>query len=194
MIQVINNKGAIIKDQINLGNIDNLNIDDLFKNNTNNKKMKNKNYPIWLVSLEIAKELKEIGFDEPCLVENVETHSEDYNLIGFEEQIPFDVHVMLEEIVFVKNQDLKDEFGIYKTFVLRTAIPTWEQIFEWFREKGYHGVIAARGEGGENEYSYCIDYLNELSSDFEQDSHLTYEEAREALVKALIQTYKNEQL
>ena len=95
MIQVINNKGAIIKDQINLGNIDNLNIDDLFKNNTNNKKMKNKNYPIWLVSLEIAKELKEIGFDEPCLVENVETHSEDYNLIGFEEQIPFDVHVML---------------------------------------------------------------------------------------------------
>jgi hypothetical protein len=156
--------------------------------------MKNNNYPSWLVPLEIAKELKEIGFNEPCLVENVETHSEDYNLIGFEEQIPFDVHVMLEEIVFVKNQDLKDEFGIYKTFVLRTAIPTWEQIFEWFREKGYHGVIAARGEDGENEYSYCIDYLNELSSDFEQDSHLTYEEAREALVKALIRTYKNEQL
>ena len=156
--------------------------------------MKNNNYPSWLVSLEIAKELKEIGFNEPCLVENVETHSEDYNLIGFEEQIPFDVHVMLEEIVFVKNQDLKDEFGIYKTFVLRTAIPTWEQVLEWFREKGYHGVIAARGEDGENEYSYCIDYLNELSSDFEQDSHLTYEEAREALVKALIRTYKNEQL
>lgn len=156
--------------------------------------MKNNNYPSWLVPLEIAQQLKKIGFNEPCLVENVETHSEDYNLIGFEEQIPFDVHVMLEEIVFVKNQDLKDEFGIYKTFVLRTAIPTWEQVLEWFREKGYHGVIAARGEDGENEYSYCIDYLNELSSDFEQDSHLTYEEAREALVKALIRTYKNEQL
>lgn len=156
--------------------------------------MKNYEYPNWLVSLEIAQQLKKIGFNEPCLVENVETHSEDYNLIGFEEQIPFDVHVMLEEIVFVKNQDLKDEFGIYKTFVLRTAIPTWEQVLEWFREKGYHGVIAARGEDGENEYSYCIDYLNELSSDFEQDSHLTYEEAREALVKALIRTYKNEQL
>ena len=111
-MQIINNTGAIIKEQINLGNIDNLNIDDLFKNNTS-KKMKNNNYPNWLVSLEIAKELKEIGFNEPCLVENVETHSEDYNLIGFEEQIPFDVHVMLEEIVFVKNHDLKDEVGIY---------------------------------------------------------------------------------
>ena len=76
----------------------------------------------------------------------------------------------------------------------KLSVPTWEQVFEWFRSKGYHGIIAARGEDGENEYSYCIDYLNELSSDFEQDSHLTYEEAREALVKALIRTYKNEQL
>ena len=69
-MQIINNAGAIIKEQINLGNIDNLNIDDLFKDNTS-KKMKNNNYPNWLVSLEIAKELKEIGFNEPCLVENV---------------------------------------------------------------------------------------------------------------------------
>ena len=156
--------------------------------------MKNNNYPTWLVPLDIAQQLKKIGFNEPCLVENVETHSDDYNLIGFEEQIPFDVHVMLEEIVFVKNQDLKDEFGIYKTFVLRTAIPTWEQVFEWFRSKGYHGIIAVRYEDGDDEYSYRIEFLDELITDFNQDNPLTYEEAREALVKALIQTYKNEQL
>lgn len=195
MMQIINNTGAIIGEQINLGNIDDLNIDDLFKDNTNNKKMKNNNYPSWLVSLEIAKELKEIGFNEPCLVENVETHSEDYSFINFEEEMCSDVSVMLEDVVFIKNQFLEDELGIYKHFVLKTAIPTWEQVFEWFREKGYHGVIAVGDESGElNEYSYCIDYLNELSSDFEQDSHLAYEEAREALVKALIQTYKKEQL
>ena len=87
--------------------------------------MQNNNYPNWLVTLKIAKQLKKIGFNEPCLVENVETHSEDYNLVGFEEQIMFDEHAMLEEIVFVKNQDLKDEFGIYKSFVSRTAIPTF---------------------------------------------------------------------
>ena len=157
--------------------------------------MKNNNYPNWLVSLDIAKKLKEIGFNEPCLVENVETHSEDYNLINFEEDMCSDITVMLEDVIFVENKKLENELGIYKHFVLRTAIPTWEQVFEWFREKGYHGVIAVGDESGEvNEYSYCINYLNELSSDFEQDSHLTYEEAREALVKALIQTYKNEQL
>lgn len=41
MMQIINNTGAIIKEQINLGNIDNFNIDDLFKDNTS-KKMENK--------------------------------------------------------------------------------------------------------------------------------------------------------
>ena len=192
-MQIINNAGAIIKEQINLGNIDNLNIDDLFKDNTS-KKMKNNNYPNWLVSLEIAKELKEIGFNEPCLVENVETHSEDYSFINFEEEKCSDVSVMLEDVVFVKNQFLEDDLGIYKHFVLKTAIPIWEQVFEWFREKGYHGIIAVRYEAGDSEYSYRIEHLNELIIDFNQDSHLTYEEAREALVKALMRIYKNEQL
>ena len=173
-MQIINNTGAIIKEQINLGDIDNLNIDDLFKNNTS-KKMKNYEYPNWLVSLEIAKELKEIGFKEKCLCY---------------------WHEYFHRIECSTDEDerLCPEYYDYNTDETTTSLPTWEQIFEWFRSKGYHGVIAARGDDGENEYSYCIDYLNELSSDFEQDSHLTYEEAREALVKALIQTYKNEQL
>jgi hypothetical protein len=182
MIQVINNKGAIIKEQINLGNIDNLNIDDLFKDNTNNKKMKNNNYPNWLVSLDIAKELKEIGFNKKTMFY---FFSADTTFkFSISEDIPLDYILPIGDV----ELDNYNRKGFY------ASIPTWEQVFEWFREKGYHGVIAARGEDGENEYSYCIDYLNELSSDFEQDSHLTYEEAREALVKALIQTYKNEQL
>ena len=137
--------------------------------------MKNNNYPNWLVPLEIAKKLKEIGFKEKCLCywheyfHRIECSTDD-------------------------EERLCPEYYDYNTDESSTSLPTWEQVFEWFRERGYHGIIAARGEDGENEYSYCIDYLNELSSDFEQDSHLTYEEAREALVKALIQTYKNEQL
>ena len=155
--------------------------------------MNTQNYPSWLVPLEIARQLKEIGFNEPCLVENVETHSEDYNLIDFEEQIPFDTHAMLENIEFVKNQDLKDEFGIYKSFVLRTAIPTWEQVFEWFREKGlFHSICIVED---------LIEEVKEFETEIRDNNadiiciihRDTYEEAREALVKALIRTYKNEQ-
>ena len=138
--------------------------------------MKNNNYPNWLVSLEIAKELKEIGFKEECLCYWYEP-------------------VQRVECSTDEDERLCPEYYDYNTDETTTSLPTWEQVFEWFRERGYHGIIAVGDESGEvNEYSYCIDYLNELSSDFEQDSHLTYEEAREALVKALIQTYKNEQL
>ncbi len=184
-MQIINNTGAIIKEQINLGDIDNLNIDDLFKNNTS-KKMKNNNYPTWLVPLDIAKELKEIGFEEECHF--FWNFYEDVNKMCCYADISEDDDDFLLPNTY--NYNNKNSTGYY----VYLSLPTWEQVFEWFREKGYHGVIAARGEDGENEYSYCIDYLNELSSDFEQDSHLTYEEAREALVKALIRTYKNEQL
>lgn len=140
------------------------------------------NYPTWLVPLDIAQELKAIGFDEPCHFLFLYYH-------GWE---------MLkkrgDEYGFITSNNCRAYVVENHNGIGKLSVPTWEQVFEWFRSKGYHGVIAVRDEDGDNEYSYCIDYLNELSSDFEQDSHLTYEEAREALVKALIQTYKQEQL
>lgn len=145
------------------------------------------NYPNWLVPLDIAQELKAIGFDEHCtfaidytqLIEPflVQDCNKGYNVVFCGEMKNLTYKTL--------DKNLLDKIAI---------IPTWEQVFEWFRSKGYHGVIAVKDEDGDNEYSYCIDYLNELSSDFEQDSHLTYEEAREALAKALIRTYKQEQL
>nr|DAW31804.1 MAG TPA: hypothetical protein [Caudoviricetes sp.] len=144
--------------------------------------MKNNNYPNWLVPIEIAKQLKEIGFNKKTMFY---FFSADTTFkFSISEDINLDYILPIEDV----ELDNYNRKGFY------ASIPTWEQVFEWFRERGYHGVIAAKGEDGENEYSYCIHYLNELSSDFEQDSHLTYEEAREALVKALIRTYKNEQL
>jgi hypothetical protein len=144
--------------------------------------MNTQNYPTWLVPIEIALELKEIGFNKKTMFY---FFSADTTFkFSISEDINLDYILPIEDV----ELDNYNRKGFY------ASIPTWEQVFEWFRERGYHGVIAARGEDEENEYSYCIDYLNELSSDFEQDSHLTYEEAREALVKALIQTYKNEQL
>ena len=175
MIQVINNKGAIIKEQINLGNIDNLNIDDLFKNNTNNKKMKNNNYPNWLVSLDIAKKLKEIGFKEKCLCywheyfHRIECSTDD-------------------------EDRLCPEYYDYNTDESTTSLPTWEQIFEWFREKGmFHSICIV------DDLLEDVKYFEAEIRDNHGDiicilSRVTYEEAREALVKALIRTYKNEQL
>ena len=137
--------------------------------------MKNNNYPTWLVSLEIAQQLKEIGFKQKCLCywheyfHRIECSTDD-------------------------EERLCPEYYDYNTDESTTSLPTWEQVLEWFREKGYHGIIAVRYEDVDSEYSYRIEHLNDLIIDFDQANPLTYEEARESLVKALIRTYKNEQL
>lgn len=148
--------------------------------------MKNNDYPSWLVPLDIAFQLKAIGFDEPCVFkfERCEYTTFKMNIDSVFEDT--------SEYYFDDLETYKEGYNTRGYDILR---PTWEQVFQWFRSKGYHGVIAVGDESGElNEYSYCINYLNELRCDFEQDSHFTYEDAREALVKALIRTYKQEQL
>lgn len=137
--------------------------------------MKNNNYPNWLVSLEIAQQLKGIGFKEKCLCYWYE-------------------HFHRIECSTDDEDRLCPEYYDYNTDETTTSLPTWGQVFEWFREKGYHGIIAVRYEDVDSEYSYRIEHLNDLIIDFDQANPLTYEEAREELVKALIQTYKNEQL
>lgn len=137
--------------------------------------MKNNNYPNWLVSLEIAKELKEIGFKEECLCywyerfHRIECSTDD-------------------------EDRLCPEYYDYNTDETTTSLPTWEQVFEWFREKGLFHSICIVDDLIEDVKCFeteirdnNVDIICILSRD-------TYEEAREALVKALIQTYKNEQL
>lgn len=144
--------------------------------------MKNNNYPNWLVPLDIAIKLKEIGFNKKTMFY---FFSGDTTFkFSISEDIPLDYILPIVDV----ELDNYNRKGFY------ASIPIWEQVFEWFREKGYHGVIAVRYEDGDDEYSYRIEFLDELITDFNQDNPLTYEEAREALVKALIRTYKNEQL
>lgn len=153
--------------------------------------MKTNNYPKWLVPIEIAKKLKKIGFNELCLVENVETHSEDYNFINFKEEMYSEAIVLLEDVELVSNKDLKDKLSIYKNFVLRTAIPTWEQVFEWFRGKGLVGVIVTNEILNEGDPLY-FPSVDDLDGDYYTlDNYYTYEEAREALVNDLIKVYGN---
>nr|DAK37170.1 MAG TPA: hypothetical protein [Caudoviricetes sp.] len=137
--------------------------------------MKNNNYPTWLVSLEIAKELREIGFHE--LVQNSY-----YSNKGTER--------ILSSTLRLEKKSLADA-NILNFLV---SLPTWEQVFEWFREKGmFHSICIV------NDLLEDIKYFEAEIRDNNGDiicilSRVTYEEAREALVKALIQTYKNEQL
>ena len=169
-MQIINNTGAIIKEQINLGDIDNLNIDDLFKDNTS-KKMKNNNYPNWLVPIEIAKELKEIGFDIPCAF--VLTNKD---RIGFTTNESNQYH-LFEELDLNSNSESS-----------LVCIPIYEQVFEWFREQGFRISL----ENHEDSTKFIFYNMKINDGKHFKGEFSNYNEAREALVKALIRTYKNE--
>ena len=141
----------------------------------------NKNYPTWLVPIEIAKKLKEIGFNEPCLYYNSEAISGmGYQCIEIEERIHN------EDPNVIELRELK-YFNYNKTKGC-TSIPAWEEVFKWFRERNLLGIIA-----------FDIEYDSLFYYEIENEKgntkgHIpafnTYEEAREALVLDLIDTYR----
>ena len=132
--------------------------------------MKNNNYPSWLVSLEIAKELKTIGFDTPCS-------------FYYDEKLLKISPWHDEEFIVTNWND--------KLFRYCVSIPTWEQVFEWFREKGFVSFIKIDNQSIFDEGCYyCYVISNERGKTIDCKSDFDdYNEAREALVKALTQTY-----
>ena len=144
--------------------------------------MKNNNYPSWLVPLDIAIKLKEIGFNKKTMFY---FFSADTTFkFSISEDIPLDYILPIGDV----ELDNYNRKGFY------ASIPTWEQVFEWFREKGmFHSICIV------DDLLEGVKYFEAEIRDNNGDiicilSRETYEEAREALVKALIRTYKNEQL
>lgn len=165
--------------------------------------MKNNNYPDWLVSLDIAIKLKEIGFNEYC----------PFFVYPKNDDNEYDDEVFISGTVTVEEEWLDEdnygeviidlsvtECGKFNKFNFQT-IPTWEQVFAWFRERGYLYAI-------ENEICYDFktrtqppkikytSYFETVGSGVKIHSCTSesYEEAREELVKDLIEIYREELL
>ena len=149
----------------------------------NLSKMNNKlNYPNWLVPLDIAQELKEIGFDEPC------TFAIDYTQLIE----PFLVQYCNKgyNVVFcgeIKNLTYKT---LDKNLLDKIAIiPTWTDVLAWFRKKNLVGLVSYRYRDKNNK-GFSFEILDEDTDVF---LYNTYEQAQEALVYKLIEIYKSEQ-
>ena len=149
------------------------------------------NYPTWLVPLDIAKQLKEIGFDKPTLFHYYE-HDFD---ITIETNSYYDEGEARGYLHFYISAFKEENFNRDKKCI---SLLTWEQVFEWFRKKGYDSYIGLESHSYIDEGNYY--YFEITKSNLYNISQLDwkgdfddYNEAREALVKALIRTYKQEQ-
>ena len=132
-------------------------------------KMKKSNYPNWLVPFKIAKELKNIGFNKKCYF------NKDKNGVYVESIVK--ACERGELLAQIYTCDIESRYY--------TIIPTWEQVFEWFRDKGLHSHIEYTCDND----LFKINIVGVLLKAGEI-YFASYEQAREALVKKLINIYK----
>lgn len=140
--------------------------------------METNNYPNWLVSIQQAKKLKEIGFDKPT-----QNNTSDYVL---------------------ESKRYKDENKLYSNeYVLKglynanetkggLSIPTWDQVLDWFRERGYESYIKLESHSHLDEANYYyfeITDPNLCQLDYQGDFD-DYSLARETLINKLIELYE----
>ena len=134
--------------------------------------MQNNKYPNWLVSVEQAERLKELDFNEPCIF----SYSEGIGItacirIGSGDEPNFTDFII----------------GGNSPGSPLTDLPTYEQVFEWFRKKGFHSHIEYTSDNDMFKINIFGILLQTGISYFK-----TYEEAREELVNKLIEVYKKE--
>ena len=134
-------------------------------------------YEEFLVPIEIAKELKEIGFNEPCLfVLNP------HNTLILSSEVHDKGIIDIRKIKPRSNGKLGEDF---------CSVPTYEQVFAWFRKKGlFHSIILVK-DFIEDEILFSCEIRNSNADIITMFTSNTYEEAREELLKRLIKIYKN---
>ena len=131
----------------------------------------NKNYPSWLVPIDIARKLKELGFKERCI-------------FAYDEQQGLTIETSrLHESVIAFDELLFDE----NDFDSVVSVPTYEQVFEWFADKDWLGVIISLDTF---DYSYKVVHRNVLVVDVKNTYIKSYSEIRERLVDVLISLYR----
>ena len=110
------------------------------------------------VSYEIAKQLKEKGFDEPCLKSITETGFEnDYSILG------------------AKN---------WNEFQFVVSIPLWQQVVDWFRNN--HKIIIESRPLNTLGWWDALIYNEECERIWRDSGYKTYYEAlTKAVEKAL---------
>ena len=142
--------------------------------------MNKENYPTWLVSPDIAKELKEIGFDTPCYCYiALAISGKGYQCIEIGDRIHNEVYNSIE-LRDIKRINYNKQKGCI-------SLPSWTEALAWFREKGYYGNLEATSKGT-SAYIYAPFLDQGTSWDIAYKER--YEEAREALLLKLIDLYK----
>lgn len=136
---------------------------------------KENQYPTFLIkNIGIAKKLKKIGFDTPC------------NFF-----LPLKMYGDFD----TKELDFNFKAENYNNSYDYLSIPTYLEVFQWFRSKGYESmidfycVIELIVKTGYKYRIFSMKKLKLIENDFFIE---TYEKAMEELIDKLIKIYESE--
>lgn len=136
----------------------------------------------YTVTVPIAKKLKEIGFDEKCLIGADSAIKLGYYEIYFRYEIDRD-YTDIENITPNSNKYFTGDFESY------VSLPLCAQVLEWFRNKGYVFKISEVWEEGKVDL-YHSDIMIEGDLKYVKVVRGTYREAELDLINKLIEIYK----
>lgn len=135
----------------------------------------------FLVPVSIAKELNEIGFDKPCF-------------FSFNEEVIREIPLSFGKFLIKCNDHEAHLDGVIyedKKVTDSYPIPTYEQVFAWFRKKGlFHSIILTK-DFIEDEILFSCEIRNSNADIITMFTRNTYEEAKIELLKRLIEIYKD---
>ena len=136
--------------------------------------MTDKQLEKYIVSPEVAKELKEIGFDEPCL--------------GY-----YDSDGEFSQFSYYESERTNSDFNdIHPEYNRESTAPLLDQVFDWFEEKCIFGLLSIRHISGSLptwKYSFHVK-SNEFPTYFEDNTYLRAWQAKQACIEKMIEIYK----
>lgn len=163
--------------------------------------MNTKEFKTIFVSESIANKLKSIGFDSKCLLRQDTYNHDKFTCITFkeEQEIFYDIEnkVLIEDLKLIKNSELPcDNITLYKNYKSFMTIPTYEQVFSWFRERGYEiSINYFFSSDLKCKVGYGYEIIHNFQLLIESSYYEIYEIAREKCLKELIKIYeKNNQI
>lgn len=136
----------------------------------------------YTVTVPMAKKLKEIGFDEKCLICADSSIELGYYEIDFRYEINRD-YADIENITPNSNKYFTGDFESY------VSLPLCAQVLEWFRNKGYVFKISEVWEDGKVDL-YHSDIMIEGDLKYVKVVRGTYRDAELDLINKLIEIYK----
>lgn len=129
----------------------------------------------FLISMDMAQSLKQLGFNLPCVFGDIYGDGEIYGM-ELTNNGMFDFNLSKSK-PFINSDFVNSGF----------VVPSYEQVFKWLRDKGYETNIHYNylsEVGCKIGYGYEIIYKNQL---LEQDGlYEEYEEAREAAITSIM--------